>query len=540
MFVLATFCWCLLLLGDTTDNFMFTRAIYHQKSEGPDMQRHSDGFISIRSFGKVQKFAMFALVSIPRFIVASLLLWIGCVFLAYTWNIDDLVLNAMALGFVLDVDELFFSAFAPYRVKNLLDLQRPLQMPARSTGNLDKVSAAVVSVSVLAIVYVTYTSDMLEHMQAVHTELCAGNLDFIVTKNPGSQGLYSSDLKLQSSGAVAVASTFANAANSDTYFKTAVLELASADRNQVPHVAVVPPTMEAIELLSFSSPAFGANQLRCMDHSVMNDVMNVYGSDEHYHSMTNSMSTITFNGTTGPTCEQLTLDPDQHVAKHPCLAYNNDKVRSICAIACGCSNPWLGNMMATTEHGCPGSCKGNYLGSLQGLVVGEVPTEFRPFTAMCEDIPVDILIKSTAWRNYVEALADMFVALISPDQGKSVKELALEEGCEMLDDLRASGVNMCSSEQGGIGRSLRSFCPHTCKTIVATACTSSDIEGCPSGCYSVSAPHVDQKTGVLTYTRQVPGNATRQTFTVAPGDVQIPTGQAGTKKAAAAAATNSR
>ena len=49
--------------------------------------------------------------------IASFLLYGGILWLANTTSIKDLVLNAVALGAILDVDEMFFAALMPKKIQ---------------------------------------------------------------------------------------------------------------------------------------------------------------------------------------------------------------------------------------------------------------------------------------------------------------------------------------------------------------------------------------------------------------------------------------
>lgn len=62
----------------------------------------------------------FGLMQVCRFAIAVYLLWIGCRWLLGTTEFGDLILNAVALEFVLNLKEMFYLAFMPER--NKIDL----------------------------------------------------------------------------------------------------------------------------------------------------------------------------------------------------------------------------------------------------------------------------------------------------------------------------------------------------------------------------------------------------------------------------------
>jgi hypothetical protein len=63
----------------------------------------------------------FMMIQVCRFGIAVYLLWIGCRWLLGTTEFGDLILNAVALEFVLNLKEMFYTAFMPER--NKIDLE---------------------------------------------------------------------------------------------------------------------------------------------------------------------------------------------------------------------------------------------------------------------------------------------------------------------------------------------------------------------------------------------------------------------------------
>lgn len=61
--------------------------------------------------------AVIGLVCIPRFIIAILLLGLGCQWLSSSASFSDMTLNAMALEFVKNIDEILYEAILPRQLK---------------------------------------------------------------------------------------------------------------------------------------------------------------------------------------------------------------------------------------------------------------------------------------------------------------------------------------------------------------------------------------------------------------------------------------
>lgn len=73
------------------------------------------------------KVTLFFCVFVPRLLMHGCLLWIGCRWLLATTAFDELVLNAVALAFILELGELIYASLAPVTSKKILAKTRALQ-----------------------------------------------------------------------------------------------------------------------------------------------------------------------------------------------------------------------------------------------------------------------------------------------------------------------------------------------------------------------------------------------------------------------------
>ena len=84
------------------------------------------------------RFASYCLARLTRGVIAGFLLYAGILWLGNTTSITDLMLNAVALGAVLDVDEMFFAALMPKKIQikiqdlEALDTRTHTQRSART------------------------------------------------------------------------------------------------------------------------------------------------------------------------------------------------------------------------------------------------------------------------------------------------------------------------------------------------------------------------------------------------------------------------
>jgi len=130
-----------------------------------------------------KRFACFMVCSTVRAFIAVVLLCTGTMWLSATTSITDLILNAAALGFVMDLDECLFETTVPARVHAFVGGLNSLKH-RRSRWHLE----AVVPLLAICLVALLSAPLVLEpnisEMMGVKRELCAGSLEFASAKNP--------------------------------------------------------------------------------------------------------------------------------------------------------------------------------------------------------------------------------------------------------------------------------------------------------------------------------------------------------------------
>ena len=132
------------------------------------------------------RLAAFLLAMGLRLGVCVLLALYGCRFLVHTISIGELLLNAVALEFVLNMDELIFEALAPSRVLRLVDAAKPLPVPRvlghhwRGFDLRALVTLLAVSSTLAAFVFGVLIPNIATLTRASDA-LCGGDVDFVTT-----------------------------------------------------------------------------------------------------------------------------------------------------------------------------------------------------------------------------------------------------------------------------------------------------------------------------------------------------------------------
>lgn len=86
-----------------------------------DAEATEDG-VQINGVSMGMKILTLVCVTIPRILVTVVLLWLGCRWLTATQSFADVILNALALGFLVDLNSLLYRTVMPRR--DLVDAQK--------------------------------------------------------------------------------------------------------------------------------------------------------------------------------------------------------------------------------------------------------------------------------------------------------------------------------------------------------------------------------------------------------------------------------
>ena len=188
MCLIALLVWSLTCTQDITRAVQLVMTVLILPTSRSNYVKREEGGFAIEGLSCVCKVS-FCLVQFVRIVLAVLLGCAGSIYLIRTLSIPDLLLNMVALEFVLQLDEMLFAACAPFRLKVLLGQVQPLPCSMRSSWRgLDLY--AVFCVTLTMVSTFLYTDFVLYPQQGVlaaaRDALCAGNLDFVFSRTPGA------------------------------------------------------------------------------------------------------------------------------------------------------------------------------------------------------------------------------------------------------------------------------------------------------------------------------------------------------------------
>jgi len=106
-------------------------AAERDKSGRPRCARETKDAIEVVGITPCRRVLSFFTLSLPRFGVLFVLCGVGCQYLAQTITLSDIVLNAVALAFVLDVDEALCHVLLSERLRSSLAKMQPISCGSR-------------------------------------------------------------------------------------------------------------------------------------------------------------------------------------------------------------------------------------------------------------------------------------------------------------------------------------------------------------------------------------------------------------------------
>eukprot|EP00927_Polykrikos_kofoidii_P067499 TRINITY_DN6298_c0_g1_i5.p1 TRINITY_DN6298_c0_g1~~TRINITY_DN6298_c0_g1_i5.p1 ORF type:complete len:721 (+),score=85.29 TRINITY_DN6298_c0_g1_i5:190-2352(+) len=394
-----------------------------------------------------------------RVIIALALLLVGTEWLAGTSAITDLILNTVALSFVLELDSLLFNAIVPKGVQKAVAEVAPLKFK-RPRWNLDALIPLVGGLVVVWASFYTLIQPNMEDMINVKFELCSGLKEFVAEKNPLGimQGVMTRPF--DESGSV------------DVYEVRAVHEVVSRNNGSANSVFDL-MHWHGTDLYTFSISR-GAS-VKDMDEGNPCEDIDATGwyhwmlkNQPFYFSTANAI--VDPSGTMGFSEEFRCSEYEA-----ACDGKDHFLIRLLCPVTCGCNKGMSGLLFARISDygGCPQSC------------VQEALDDIR--NASCTDLPVTSSSAENAavrrswnrfWNSFVNSISPMFPSFA--EEFEAVAARMISNGCNDTEQMPVSELSFCDPMWFGESTwPITRFCPRTCCHGVRSA-TRQEI--CPVAC----------------------------------------------------------
>jgi len=449
MCTLAISCWTLVFFAELDRSLNLTMGLAKLPRQrvttftvNPDKQIAVEGWSTPRFV-----FAIFLLL--VRLTIGCGLLLCGCMWLAYEVDAQQLLLNAVALGFVLEVDEMLFT-IAPGQAKALMSRLEPLpavQFPACRGADIFSALQGILVFVIIGVMWWQVLDPQIDKMQVMYDVFCAGNLDFVYAQD--NMGL--------------------------TYMSVAEALSDDTPRVQMAQLAVA----EGIRGLSVETDSFDltyglvaadfvravspASIVTGMTVAELVDMLNPLCIDELWEYLPVLKRKVgAFLG-------------DEDWASHSCASMAgwllgseaaSTLLRMICPITAGCHVPLTPVPSLEPIHGCPTAC-GTYL----RISLAQMP---------CEDQEVIGTSYWESWLGYVGA----HMSGLTMDPTAAVARLG-SQGCSGLIGIENftfpvfSQESLCAGTQFNV-HPFAYACPRTCGCLGSSNLQLVSV--CPSSC----------------------------------------------------------
>jgi len=462
--MLCIFLWCLYLCNEFRAILLSLEAILQVPRRAYTIFDNGR-FMAISYF----RFWGYCFARLIRAGIAGALLYAGIRWLANTTSITDLMLNAVALGAVLDVDEMFFTALMPKKVQiKIQDLEAIKISYSKRRSQGEAVFLLLVMVGLLLWPWFYLVQPLSVDMQAVKVKYCGGNHTFVVGMNENAEVLVGRGTKsFSASQGLPVQQAVAAYAfeNNDTR----IMFEASAQKFERKRTETMGTT--ATDLLICED--FDAWYLR----GVSSEFSELY--DTYWWSVFPALEVSypaevrALNLDTRSSCAQMTsLCGGSKTA--------SQLLRMVCGPQCGCADPDASPWFRVTAQGCAKKCR-DEVQSMQ---------DAQP---RCRNIDTN----STIWQQFWDAypgIIQEFIGIQNNTQAAYLQVIAHQMkslGCANLVLEPEDPVTQGSFCDGysSLWAPLKLLCPETC-------CDPKDDQAllCPSGCYCF-----DDEEGLSTY-----------------------------------------
>ncbi|CAE7274679.1 unnamed protein product [Symbiodinium natans] len=135
-----------------------------------------------------RRLGVYLTLRLARTVVATCLLYAGMQWLARTTNIADLILNAVALGAILEIDEMIFASLLPKKIQVAIYELEAINVKYSRTKSQLEGFFIFVMVFVLALTpLLLWVMPLQQAMIAVKKEYCEHNQDFVMAFNEEQQ-----------------------------------------------------------------------------------------------------------------------------------------------------------------------------------------------------------------------------------------------------------------------------------------------------------------------------------------------------------------
>jgi len=261
------------------------------------------------------------------------------VYLVYTETVQDLLLNAVALKFVLEVAELLFDAFAPRRSRSFIQNLRPLNLESMGTSNnhdcLMPVFFLLVLAGLMAVSTVVLMLPALQARQMTWEGLCGGNRNFAVATDGLGRLHWSNTENFTELDDGEHAESYIHA--------TTEALISSASQNPYAPMSLYEPSFNRLRNVISEETIIEAGASRNCVNADADE-----GTD-YWSNMGRGILRMAAQNPTIMSCEDV-------FEYCTIVGLSGLRARQWCPETCGCASPYSGLLLDQVQNGCPAAC----------------------------------------------------------------------------------------------------------------------------------------------------------------------------------------
>eukprot|EP00435_Cladocopium_sp_Y103_P040480 s646_g11.t1 len=460
--IVALICWYLMVAKEVSHALALHRGVIAVPRGATKLDTRENPFTQVthyrlRAVALRRKIASGFLL-LYRLVAAALLLYVGTNFLVYTVNVTELILNAVALGIILDIDDLLFDAMATTPGRHLVHQLDPLHMPSLPRIRGADAKSVFMSMFIPALTILVYFS-MLEPfvgtLDGVRIAMCGGNQNFVWS--------------LDKRRITQLSPTYGGGwEEEEESIKTdAIMEGESLTSGFTVNNSRYGFWVNSVNVLSDVS----VMSLDTMVDSANTNCGDIGNEEPMLNYLRYFLANDSIQGCAdaAPYCNSITKMPEYAVDDGRGYA-----ARMLCSATCGCNIP--GGEFINVQ-GCP-------YGAARAC---DTTTEKQQFveSAVCVEKDASTLRAYPPWKAWVETIRSYGNQASNYLSGKAdalILARAMEDnGCDFLANLSAQNVSLggCFSWNSKFSwefKTLEVFCPVTC----GCAQDSPEGSGCPT------------------------------------------------------------
>jgi len=460
----AILLWFLMILKELRSLGRYARAVLRLRGPATRMVRQGGRDLVLQSVSSARAFLALALISLPRAGVAVCVGYVGTMYLVYTTAMNDLILNAIALGFILEIPAMFGAVLLPHHAKTIIAGLKPLPVssPAKPGGGCRCSSLAPLASLVLlagAVVATGYFGviPFFERMEGAVDILCGHDTDFVFAYDKSSSLVISAPTTSWQGS-----SAFETGVQRYPYLSLLARSgLNASVDDEVPGQLFLDVSLEVLVNIGAMNTQESSNLNECID--ILGTPQTAGLLQDKKDAFLNLFQ-LNF-GVEASSCSQLkeycrAKVPDDLVEKGvELIGYNSimTAVRSMCPVSCGCDDPVSGIFIL---DGCTSECTVPRRAESAALAQRH-----------CTDYEVSELARIPEWEDFFEEFHTAMGVLIGINA--DIARIAVADGCAVLNANTKLKSMLCSEFQKDpslpMMGSVRNFCPETCGISNCTA-----------------------------------------------------------------------